>query len=705
MNRNTTMKTANGLALIVLATLVLCLPAPARADDQTAAEPDTSKWKCKFCQFEAPGRSGLLDLGLGVVSDDSYKFGEYSGLEKKGAFLVGNATGRYRGEDAAYLDLSVTNLGLDSRTLGIEGGKQGKYKLFLKFNELPHNISDTAKTPFTGVGSSSLNYTNVLHDVDLYTLRKRIDLGGSLIPVTRWEYAVKVRHETKDGQRGTAGPFYFSSAQLIQPVDYVTDQVDISAAYNGAKLQGKLAYYGSIFKNSDASLTWQNPNALPGSFPDKGQLALPPSNQFHQIVITSGYQFTDRTRAMGEVTLGRMTQDEAFLPATTNTSLPTITLPRASLNGQVDTVNANFKVVSAPIDKLRLNAAYTYSDRNNKTPQSTYQWVSTDTFPRLSTDPTVTTRTNQPYSFTRNLVNLSADYRLPKYAKLAAGYDYDNYKRPLQDIDKTSEQTLWGKVTAKADKYADWMFKFAHAKRDVSAFQPNAEIYPPQNVLMRKYNMADRDRNTVGFHTGITPVERLSLGVGIDYAKDNYSKSLVGLLDGVQSDVNGDASLVLTDKATMTLFINHEDIKSSQGGMQDASNVPPIQDWHARNHDTTDTAGLGVKYNVNEKLDLGADYSASRSTGRVSVSTFLGGHVDQPFPDLTTKLDTVKIYGIYKLKPAVALHAAYWYERYNSTDWTLDGVTPFNIPNVISLGQLSPSYHVNVVTLSVRYSF
>ena len=176
MNRNTTMKTADGLALVVLATLALCLTTPAGADDQTTAAPDTSNWKCKFCPFEEEGRSGLLDLGLGYVSDDSFKFGEYNGLEEKGAYLIGNMTGRYRGEDAAYVDLSVTDLGLDTRTLGVEGGKQGRYKLFLKYSELPHNISDTAQTPFSGAGGSSLLYTGVLRGEDLDTKRKRIDI-------------------------------------------------------------------------------------------------------------------------------------------------------------------------------------------------------------------------------------------------------------------------------------------------------------------------------------------------------------------------------------------------------------------------------------------------------------------------------------------------------------------------------------------------
>ena len=326
--------------------------------------------------------------------------------------------------------------------------------------------------------------------------------------------------------------------------------------------------------------------------PDTGQLALSPSNQFHQIVLSSGYQITDRTRAMGEVAIGRMTQDERFLPVTTNNDLltecraRTRTLAAQLIGRSGATPNFNLKVVVAPIDRLRLNAAYTYSDRDNKTPQSAYEWVTTDMFPNPA-------RTNQPYSFTRNLFNLSADYRLPRYAKLAAGFDHDNYERDLQDFNKTTEKTLWGKVSASAGDYVDWMFKSARSARDVSAYQPNAAITPPQNPLMRKYNMADRDRNTVGFHASVTPLERLNLGVGVDYARDNYSQSLVGLLDGVQSDVSADASLVLTEKATLTLFASHELIKSSQGGSQ---TTPTIQDWSARNRDTTNTAGLGLKY-------------------------------------------------------------------------------------------------------------
>ena len=74
-------------------------------------------------------------------------------------------------------------------------------------------------------------------------------------------------------------------------------------------------------------------------------------------------------------------------------------LPRSSLEGRVETLNANLKIASTLTPKLRMSLAYVYNDHDDKTPQATYTWVSTDTFVSTST------RTNLPYSFTKSKIN------------------------------------------------------------------------------------------------------------------------------------------------------------------------------------------------------------------------------------------------------------------------------------------------------------
>ena len=699
-------KNKSTAGLFVFSMLSLQCSAAIGADDQAtsiAPHVDTSNWKCKYCEFEE-GFSGEVEIGAGYVSDSSFKFGEYNGLYEKGAYFIGNADARYRGDDAAYVDLFIRDLGLETRSIGIEGGKQGKYKLFLRYDEIPHYISDTAKTPYQGNGSATLtlpsswvyapttsgmtDLANSLQQVDLKTKRKRIDVGAAFTP-TKWEYAVKYRHETKQGQTATAGAFVVNAAQLIKPVDSVTDQIDASVSYNSKRWQAALAYYGSFYKDNNDSLTWESAYNTPPPGLD-GQLALAPDNQFNQFVLSGGVQVTDGTIASAEVAMGQMEQNENFLPYTTVAALDS-SLPSNSLNGVVDTLTANLKVISAITDKWRLNATYTYNDRDNKTPQLTFDsWVTTDTFVNGP-------RTTLPYSFTENDFKLSADYRLVRSTKLGFGYDYETIERTYQEVDKTKENTLWANFTVRALD-TDLIFKIAGSNRDVSNYTPVPEIQPPENPLLRKYNMADRERLVSKMHASILPVENITLGLSVDYATDDYSDTQIGLTDGSEFSIHADAAMLLTETTNLHFFVGQQKIQSNQAGSQ-ALSTP---DWFADNDDTITTAGIGITQRINEQIDIGADFTVSRSVGEVTVTS---GGIPSVFPDNVTNLDSLKLYANYQFKEAMSLYFGYWYESYDSSNWALDGVAPDTIPTLLSFGTESPSYDVSVIALALRYQF
>lgn len=665
---------------------------------------DTSQWACTFCAFEE-GFSGTVDIGLGNVSEDSFKFGEYNGLNEQGSFLIGNASLRARAKDANYWNVDASNLGLDTRSLGVEGGKQGTYKVIFKYDELPHYISDSVATPYLGSGTDTLTLPgtwvqagstagmtdlgNSLQPVGLETKRKRLGLGVSLVSVRDWEFALNVRHETKEGTQRIAGTFGINAVQLVQPVDYVTDQVDVSASYIGSKWQARLAYYGSTFSNNNTSLTWDNPYTSTPGADDKGQLALAPDNAFHQILASVGYSFSDKTRANADIALGRMTQNQGYLAATLNSSLVVPALPQSSLDGSVDTLNANLKVVSALTDKLRLNAALIYNDHNNKTPQAAYPWVTTDQIVRAA-------RTNLPYSFTKSTAKLSADYRATARIRASAGFDYDTNERTYQEVAKTTENTYWGKVNTRARDNLDLMFKLAHADRSNSGYVVVPEISPPENPLLRKYNMASRTRDSAGLRADLSAWQTVNFGFGVDRARDDYSESQIGLTESRDVTYSADASALLAKNTSMHLFLTREQIKSNQVGVG-------IPDWTGENNDIVDTAGIGVKHTVvTNKLNIGADYTISHSRGEVSVYT---GAPDPAFPDLISKLGSVKLYATYHIKDNISLNGAYWYESYKSENWQIDGVTPSTISNVLAFGEQPPSYYMNVVMLSLRYKF
>jgi MtrB/PioB family decaheme-associated outer membrane protein len=339
-----------------------------------------------------------------------------------------------------------------------------------------------------------------------------------------------------------------------------------------------------------------------------------------------------------------------------------------------------------------LNAAYRYNDRDNKTPTENWDWVSNDAV-------VSTARKNLPYSFTNNTVNLGADYRIDKVTKLGAGYDYEIKDRTHQEVNRTKENTFWGKVGVRARDNIDFSFRAAHADRSNSDYHVVDDTQPPENPLMRKYNLADRKRDSASFNAGIILRERVNLGMGIDIAQDDYSNSDLGLTKSRDATFNTDASVIVTDATSLHVFASWQRIESRQSGSVTYS----TPDWSAKNNDSFDSYGVGVKHQlIKDKLDIGADYVFSRSTGEVNVDN---GAPGGDFPDLKTDLNTVKLYADYRVKENLTLHTAYWYEHYDSKDWMIDGVNPDTIPNVISFGEDSPSYNVHAVMMSARYRF
>jgi MtrB/PioB family decaheme-associated outer membrane protein len=702
------MKNAAQLFLLsILSAQCAAVAAADNAPDASRAAVDTSKWECKLCKFEQ-GLSGTLEVGAANVSDSSAKFGEYNGLHEEGGYAIVDGEVRSRGKDAGYSNVTARNLGLDTRSLDAEGGQQGKYKLLLNYRELPHFVSDSAQTPFIGSGGASLTLpagflpalttglmplASTLRPVALETKRQELGAGASWTPTNAWAYGVNFRHEVREGTKSTAGTFFLNAAQLIAPVDYVTDQLDASASYTGTRWQAKFAYYGSSFRNGNASLTWQNPFTIP-AFPGAvaGQLALPPDNQFHQISASVGYQWTERTRATADIAFGRMLQNEPFLAPTLNAGLVVPALPQTSLDGQVATLNASLKLNSAVTDRLRLNGVYSHNDRDNRTPQATYPWVTTDVFLAVP-------RANLPYSFTQDKLALRADYKASPRIQASAGFDHDSQQRTFQEADITRENTVSGKIIARAADSVDVTFKLAHGERNNAGYQAVATTIPPENPLMRKYNLADRARNSAELRADIAATESINIWLQADASADDYANSSIGLTSGSELNLSADVSMMLSEQTSLHFFANRQEINSKQTGSQTFSTA----DWRGENNDTIDILGIGAKHvAIKDKLEVGADYTVMRSKGEIRVTTAAN---DPAFPDMTTSRDTLRLYATYRVKEHVSLRAGYWYERYDSATWALAGVTPATIPNVLTLGQQSPQYDVHVIALSAKYKF
>ncbi len=614
--------------------------------------------------------TNVVEIGAGYVSQDSFKFGEYNGLNQKGIYGIFNfdlrGGGNYENGDPTRWRATGTDLGLDTREVTIEYGQQGRFRINFDYDELRRNRSDTYQTPYLGTGSDTLTLpsnwlkpfvpqvsgTNInfrslspttglassnvggvvtpptaaqqttvnniiaadlpaFHNVDLDTKRTTYKGGFSYDIDPRWQFKVSAQHEKKDGLKpmgAVSSQVSEFAAILADPIDQTTDQYNVSLTYTGEKAFMQVAYYGSVFKNDISSLTWQDVND-----PTKtATLSSAPSNSFHQILLTGGYNFSPTTKLVLNGSYGRNTQNDAFLTAGQNNQFP-LGLPVSSLDGKVVTTAFNAKLTAKPIKDLNLVAGYKYDNRDNQTPVNTYFFQDANEaraagasafnaalgLPANTLGTNINIYANRPYSKKVNQFDVDADYAVAKGQRLQAGYEYQEIERKCDgswincaDAPKTRENTLRAEWRANVVENLSGRVAYAYSERrvnydenaflalvpmanvvpaggaTVSAYQylqqtgltgfgpvagfpstpltGNAAIFSPNNnilpqalygsrnnineeVGMRRFNMADRNRNKVRGSVNWDASDKLSLQGGLDYNKDDYDNSVYGL--------------------------------------------------------------------------------------------------------------------------------------------------------------------------------
>jgi MtrB/PioB family decaheme-associated outer membrane protein len=683
--------------------LLVALGVVSLAAGHAALAADPSQWKCETCPFET-GTTGTVDVGAGYVTEDSAKYGDYTGLNQRGGFGIAGGKLRYRGSDGTYGNVSASDLGLDTRSLDADVGREGQYELRLGYSEIPRHFTDTAQTPFLGTGGSLLTLPGgfpapttsamplgtTLQPYDIGYKRSSLDLGASLQAPAGWQFRVDARHDVRDGTQRGAGSFFSTTSQLVLPVDQTTDQLEVSASYADSRLQASLAYHASMFRNSDDSLTWQNPFTPTVAGATTGQLALAPGNDFQEIAGTVGYQLTPILRASGDISIGRMTQDQAYLAPTLNAGIVLPSLPASSLDGRVDTLDASVRLTATPNAQWRVAASLIHNDRDNKTQSLLYPTVSTDMFVG---DP----RANLPYSFTRDSAKLEADWRAKNW-KLTGGIDYDAMHRTLQEADRTHETSLWARFSTQPRENLGVSAKLLWSQRNNDGYD-TVPSQTPQNPLMRVYNMANRQRALGELRADWGVREGMNLGFNINVVDDDYTDTPIGLTGARSTSFGADFSAVLSDETQLRMYAQSEQVKSSMANGQQFAQP----DWTGNTDDQFDILGAGVTHlALKGKLELTGDLTLSRAHSDTSI---FFGRFGTPFPTAKTSLESVLFTALWHQSPKLSLLGSFAYEHYDSTDWHLDGVGPATVPNLLAFGEQSPRYHVAVIRFAVRYHF
>lgn len=413
-----------------------------------------------------------VEIGVSNTSDSSAKFGEYTGLNKSGANLIGNfnvrgGSGYKEDGGTTRWEFKGTDLGTTSRELGATISNQGKWDLGVSYDELRHQGTDSYQTPFqgtmggnsfalpssfgvidathrgdagTGTQAMTPNQLSSFHTENVYTGRKNTGLKAGYQIDRQWSVRFDFNRLDQSGAKligasmsPDAAGFGAgeNSATLMNPTKYQTDTYNLALNWIGDKGHITAGYFGSFFKDGYNSLSWSNPfvdNGLGnGLFPDGGNFptntfATPPSNNFHQLNLSGGYALSASTKLTGGLSFGRNTQNISFI----NDPLLLDPLPRSSLNGLVVTTHADLKLINQTTRDMMLSASLKYNERDNRTPSEIYGSnlgflsVAGDTWGAV---------VNTPLSNRKTQLEFSGDYRVDKKQSIRMAYEYEAVKR------------------------------------------------------------------------------------------------------------------------------------------------------------------------------------------------------------------------------------------------------------------------------------
>ncbi len=684
--------------------------AAATARAENAAGVDTSGWECESCPFQQEYEAEV-EAGVLYVDEDSAKFGEYNGLNEKGAYADVDARGGSRSESGNYYDYTLDGLGVTPEA-EVVFGKEGLYEANLFYDTIPHELWDTTVTPYGRAGSGAVELPSgwvranstggmtslegSLREVDLGTERTKYGAGLGFLVNSGLELFADYSREEIEGSRLGSANFLFSALQFPQQVDGTHDQVELGARYRWKGGYVRLAWFSSMYDNGLAGLTFDNPYIpIPGDTV-QGRKDAGPDNKAYTYSLDGNVLLPWWESVVSyRLAQGSMEQDETFLPFSTSADLSaTAVLPRSNLRGEVDTKHYRAALSLRPLSRLRARFGYRYDERDDGTRPYLASYVESDSYPSPE-------RESLRYGYERTRYDGYGEVRVFDWLFLGVGGEFDEVERSNQAAKRTTEEGSyaqlrmrpWGSIELSA-RYGE-----SHIEADEN---PSYEGVSGENPLLAKFNQSNRDRDYAEARFAWSPW-KLSVTLEGAYAFDAYRLSLLGLESGRDYRYAGTVAWAVADDVSVYFAGSYQNIATEQAGEE--SYPTTSNAWSVSHEDEFTTLGGGVVWkDVAGKVDLALDYTYAKSEGTIDTVA-VPASASGAFPRLQTELNSLRVSADYDVNERLSVGVAWIWEDYSSSDWQIGGVEPATVTNLLSMSPDPYDYSVNVIGLSFSYRF
>ena len=287
------------------------------------------------------------------------KFQEFS-EEPRGAFLEQYALRAWRDRNLVlfYGDHSLRH----DQSNSLTWWNGAKLRVDLGYQEIPHNLSLIARSPFSEVSPGrevvpdSLQAANQANPAgyvarlkDALAVSPRLNLGFRTDitrarlrarPARDWQFELKGSRRMRSGRKAYGGGFSpGNGVEIWEPIAQRILDGEARATYQKERATLLATAGVSEFHNEVNSLTFDNPARLTGA-QNQGRIDLYPNNRSVRGTVGVAYRLPMRTAFNGTIGVSRNTQNDPWLPFTVNAADPYSSLdslpPERSTHAKVD---------------------------------------------------------------------------------------------------------------------------------------------------------------------------------------------------------------------------------------------------------------------------------------------------------------------------------------------------------------------------------
>ncbi len=475
------------------------------------------------------------------------------------------------------------------------------------------------------------------------------------------------------------------SSLLAAPVERTTNNAVLSMLYNTSKMRSKITYQTSSFWDNSMSSAGEN-EAFGGM--SNPQYSSPLDNGAQQLSFAGAYDLYSNTTASALLSMGQARRTD-YLNQLASTD---------AVGEGVNTYSGNLQVMSRLTPDFELNFNYAHEQQSlsrfTDTGDNNYQNI------LANFDSGNSNRANLPKSFRKRTAQLAGQYSLPAHSAVKVGVDYETYNRINEEDSITTENSYWAEFKSQPHRSVGVSLTVEMSAREGEGYAYNRSMYrnlSPKQQLLRKYDLASRDRNATGLAINLSPLDSLNIGFAFDASNNAYSNSQVGFTDSKETSYTFDANYMISKFIAVSGFYSTELINANQSNDQLTRSAA---DSFSANEDQIDTAGIGLDYHViANKFDVGFDFVRAQASGKINLNS------ESALSDLKASSDTLHLYSKYKYSNVLHFQVAYRYAKYADANTASDNTTPVNSVDDSTATSFNPQYNIGEFALSMRYRF